>query len=80
MPTLHVRDVPDELYERIRERAQQESRSITAEVVQLLQRALADENQEQGQVLQRIRRRRFFRPVDANAPDSASLLRQDRQR
>jgi len=80
MPTLHVRNVPDELCERIRARAQEESRSITAEVIQLLQRALAEEEQDQTRVLERVRRRRFFRPADVNAPDSTAMLRQDRAR
>ncbi|MEW6718332.1 MAG: Arc family DNA-binding protein [Chloroflexota bacterium] len=80
MPTLHVRNVPEELYERIRERAQEESRSITAEVIQLLQSALTENKQEQSKVLERIQRRRFFRPADVNAPDTTSMLRQDRAR
>ena len=37
---LHVRNVPDELYERIRRRAQVQNRSISAEVIVLLNRAL----------------------------------------
>lgn len=80
MPTLHVRNVPDDLYERIRERAQDKSRSITAEVIQLLQRALSENEQEQGKVLECIQRRRFFRPADVHAPDSTAMLRQDRSR
>lgn len=80
MPTLHVRNVPEDLYERIRARAQDKSRSITAEVIQLLQRALSDNEQGQAKVLERIQRRRFFRPEDVNAPDSTAMLRQDRSR
>jgi len=80
MPTLHVRNVPEELYERIRARAQDESRSITAEVIQLLQRALSDNEQGQAKILERIQRRRFFRPEDVNAPDSTAMLHQDRSR
>jgi hypothetical protein len=34
----------------------------------------------QTEVLASIRRRRFFRPATANAPDSTTLLRQDRER
>lgn len=36
MATLHVRNVPDELYARLRLRAEANGRSIGAEVVQLL--------------------------------------------
>jgi hypothetical protein len=41
MATLHVRNVPDELYELLRERAAANDRSIGAETCQLLQQALA---------------------------------------
>ncbi len=41
MATLHVRNVPDELYELLRERAAGNDRSIGAETCQLLQQALA---------------------------------------
>jgi plasmid stability protein len=80
MPTLHVRNVPEDLYERIRQRAQAESRSITAEVIQLLSRALSESEAGQAEVLERIQRRRFFSPGDADAPDSTTMLRQDRAR
>lgn len=40
MATLHVRNVPDELYERLRVRAEAEGRSIGAEAVQLLDQQL----------------------------------------
>ncbi len=80
MPTLHVRNVPDELYERIRRQAQAQNRSISAEVIMLLNRALAETERSQGDVLANIRRRRFFRPAEAGAPDSTALLREDRAR
>lgn len=41
MATLHVRNVPDELYELLRERATANDRSIGAETVQLLEERLA---------------------------------------
>lgn len=80
MPILHVRNVPDSLYERIRQRAMQQNRSISAEVINLLDEALAQSDLSQAEILANIRRRRFFRPADQGAPDSATLLRQDRAR
>ena len=80
MATLHVRNVPDELYERVRKHAQAQGRSISAEVVMLLDRALAQAEPPQADVLASIRRRRFFRPSEAGAPDSVTLLREDRAR
>lgn len=80
MPTLHVRNVPEDLYERIRMRAAGENRSLSAEVIILLQRAIDEPMRPQDEVLAGIRRRRFFRPADAGAPDSLTRLREDRAR
>ena len=80
MSTLHVRNIPEQLYERIRRRAQAQGRSITAEVISLLERAVEESESTQAEVLADIRRRRFFRPADVGAPDSTTLLREDRQR
>jgi plasmid stability protein len=40
MATLHVRDVPEELYEALRARARREGRSISQEAIAILRRAL----------------------------------------
>jgi plasmid stability protein len=80
MSTLHVRNVPDALYERIQRRARAQGRSITAEVISLLERAVEEANDGQAEVLAEIRRRRFFNPSAAGAPDSTTLLREDRKR
>ena len=80
MATLHVRNVPDALYEEIRTRAEAGSRSFSAEVVVLLQRAVEERRPSPGEILQQIRRRRSFRPAAVGAPVTASLLREDRER
>ena len=80
MSILHVRNIPDELYQRIQERAQMQGRSISAEVVSLLTQAIDQADSDQGVVLTEIRRRRYFKPGEAGAPDSTTLLREDRQR
>jgi len=80
MAILHVRNVPDELYDRIRRRAQAQNRSISAEVITLLDRALLETERSQDDVLASIQRRRFFEPSEVGAPDSTSLLREDRAR
>ena len=80
MPTLHVRNVPEELYQQIRTQAAAKNRSISAEVIVLLQRSIIEEAREQSEVLAGIRRRRFFRPAQAGAPDTLTLLREDRER
>jgi plasmid stability protein len=55
MATLHVRNVPDDLYELLRERAAENDRSIGAETVQLLQERLVVDS---ARTLRRLRRRR----------------------
>jgi plasmid stability protein len=42
MAILHVRNVPEDLYERIRRRAAEEKRSISAEVITLLEAGLQE--------------------------------------
>jgi len=80
MPDLYVRNVPDELYERIQKRAQAEGTSVAAEVISMLEQFLEGANQSQTELLAGIRRRRFFKPGEAGAPDSSALLREDRRR
>ena len=80
MANLHIRSVPDELVARLQRLAQASNRSVSAQVVTLLYEGLEVEEQRrrQGQLLSAIRRRRFLPPPEA--PSSAELLRQDRQR
>ncbi|MGD0613737.1 MAG: hypothetical protein ABSB41_19755 [Anaerolineales bacterium] len=80
MPTLHVRSVPDELYDRIQQLAQTRSRSLSAQVVTMLYDALDEEEhrKEQAGVMTSIRRRRFVPPKKAKT--SYELLREDRRR
>jgi antitoxin FitA len=80
MATLHVRNIPDALCDELRARAKAEGRSLSSEVVVLLTRALQDKRPSAGEVLDEIRRRRTFRPAAAGAPDSTTLLREDRER
>jgi plasmid stability protein len=49
MPTLHVRSVPEDLYDRVRQLAQLRSRSLGAQVVTMLYEALDEEEQRKDQ-------------------------------
>lgn len=80
MATLHVRNVPDELYDRLRQQAEEKNRSLSAEVIMLLDSALDENRQKQADLLDRMRRRRFFRPAAVGAPSSTVFLREDRER
>jgi hypothetical protein len=46
----------------------------------LLDYALEESEFTQQELLDSIRRRRFFNPAAVGAPDSTTLLRQDRER
>ena len=79
MAILHVRNVPPELYERIRRSAQAQNRSISAEVITLLERALSTSATSQAELLESIHHRRNYYPPEGT-PDSIHLLHEDRSR
>ena len=79
MRNLYVRNVPDELYERIQKRAKAQGTSVAAQVVCLLKLVLWESDQSQAEILAGLRRRRFYKPDEAGAPDSTTVMREDRQ-
>jgi antitoxin FitA len=80
MNTLHVRSVPDDLYQRLQQLARARNRSLSAQVIEMLSQSMEEEELrlKQASTLVSIRRRRFSPP--ANSPTSLDLLREDRQR
>ena len=80
MAILHVRNVPEELYARLQRRAEIQRRSLSSEVITLLEWAVEEAERTSEATLASIRQRRHFNPSAAGAPDSTSLLRQDRDR
>jgi plasmid stability protein len=80
VPILHVRNVPDTLYIDLQRRAKSQRRSLSAEVITLLEWAVAEAERTSEMTLTSIRQRRSFNPASAGAPDSTTLLRQDRDR
>lgn len=81
MPLLQVRDMPEDLYERLSQIAEQDNRSITQETIVLLKKAL---NYKESRISRRKRILKEIRNdiiVDSNKfPDPAVLLREDRER
>jgi plasmid stability protein len=80
MPTLHVRSVPEEIYEELQEKARESNRSLSAEVVTLLAQALEHSRarSEHYKALDSIQRRRF--KLGKGAPRTRDLLKEDRRR
>ena len=81
MPTLYVRDVPAELYERLRHEAAAARRSLSAETIELLRRGLSPRS---GVSLERLLegadRIRAGHALPAGSPAAAELIREDRER
>lgn len=82
MATLHVRNVPEKLYAHIQALAEKENRSITAEVIQLLEQGIkAREIRKNGEeIMDRIRRRAKAVNLPPDWLDSVALVREDRER
>ena len=81
MPLLQVRDIPEDLYERLSRVAEADNRSIAQETIVLLKKALGYTEERAA------RRKRLLAEIQANKmtnvdqfPDPAELLREDRER
>jgi plasmid stability protein len=81
MPTLYVRDVPSDLYERLRQEAASTRRSLSAETIELLRRSLVPRSGVSlEQLLEGADRIRADHAVSAGSPTAAELIREDRDR
>ena len=80
MPILHVRNVPDDLYEDLQALAKANHRSISAEVLTILEGAAEAKRSQvaQRKLLARIRRNRISLPK--GLPKIEALIREDRKR
>jgi len=78
MPALHVRNIPDDLYEALKARAEAEGRSLSAQTVAILKRALADQLVDRAEVARRIAARR--RSAGVMTRSAKDLVREDRDR
>ena len=81
MPTLYVENVPEELYSALRARAAANGKSITAEVLSLLQQNVPTRRElaRRQQVLKLAVRLHAQRPR-SSSPPSEELQREDRMR
>lgn len=82
MATLHVRNVPDGLYKRIRQSARGAKRSLTAEVIQLLGQGLKvrEARTRAATIVARIQRRASEFELPGDWTDAVELIREDRSR
>jgi len=80
MAILHGRNIPDELYNKLHHQAQQQKRSMSAEVIMMLQERFANPQRTPAEILASISQRRYFAPTMVQALNSTDLLRADRER
>ncbi|HAA27484.1 MAG TPA: hypothetical protein DCE56_07115 [Cyanobacteria bacterium UBA8553] len=88
MATIHVENVPDDLYAKLQQLATSQNSSISAQVLSLLESGLQTKAQQPqsntskpvAEILADINRRRESRPAYMGLPDSTSLIREDRDR
>jgi len=83
MATLYVENVPDDLYEALRERARGNRRSIAAEVLTLLEHYVPTpkELQRRRQWIRQVKRLRPLKSTSAGPfPSTEEMLREDRNR
>lgn len=85
MPTLNVRDVPKPVYERVRRLAHQDKRSLSQEVLWILEDYLRKDRMRkseveawQGAELLREKVRAYLAPLTTG--EMARLVREDRDR
>ena len=63
MSILHVRNIPEALVMRLKQRAKEQRRSLSAEVITLLEWAIEEADRASAAPLESIRRRRFYEPA-----------------
>ena len=82
MATLHVQDIPDKLYERICSLASEQNRSLSEQVIMMLEQVPQQKKSRAGvaELLEQIRRDREAYPMRKGVPDSVTFLREDRAR
>jgi plasmid stability protein len=83
MPTLYVENVPDELYQALRDRARKHRKSIAAEVLSLLEENVptAQELNRRRDFIQKMQVMRSRKPLHAGPfPSAEEMQREDRQR
>jgi plasmid stability protein len=78
MPTLHIRNVPAGIVNRLKRRAKKNGRSLNAEIIEALE-ASVDEEQRREWVSKRLEELRAEYVLPEDAPDAVELIRQGRE-
>jgi len=76
VPTLHIRNVPTEVYDALRERARRGGRSLNAEVVEALRESVGRDDRYGFMERLEELRREYLAPE--GFPDAAQIIREER--
>jgi len=81
MASFTIRNIPDNLYLQLQEMAREDRRSINAEVIDMLEKAvqMRDLKKQRLSALEEIDRIRASQP-DSSEQDTLEILREGRQR
>jgi plasmid stability protein len=77
VPTLHIRNVPSDVYEQLKQQAAENSRSLNAEVLDILSGAAAS-RQREAVITRRLRELAHRYPLPPDAPAPEELIREGR--
>lgn len=81
MANLSLRDVPEELYQQIKEIAERDRRSINQQILVLLEQAVRTQKRPKTDVLKQIDRQREVIAARVGImPDSTEQVAEDRSR
>lgn len=81
MVNISLRDVPDEVYQQLKQMAESERRSVNQQILVLLERTLKLHQRPSTEVWRRIEQRREAIAFRIGVtPDSAELIAEDRSR
>jgi plasmid stability protein len=82
MATLYVENVPDDLYEALRERARSQRRSIAAEVLALLEQNIPTKKELKArrEMFKKIARLKPRIAAGKSFPPTEEMIREDRER
>jgi plasmid stability protein len=83
MATLYVENVPDDLYEALRQRARSRRSSIAAEVIGLIRENIPTHEELKGRVkfLRQMKKLSCRKPLSSGPfPSAEEMIREDRER
>jgi plasmid stability protein len=77
MPSLQIRDIPEDVYEALANRAQTQQRTLEEQAIaDLAQLSGVDARRRRHEAIEELRRMKPLLPPDA--PDPVDLIREDR--